>query len=287
MVFVIHKTMLQCKKHSDHVWHITGWRNMADKKNGLPKVPPFVKGSTRKAAQEPVTQNPPEGRAPKSAPEDTKISNQHPPEQDVLSWVLLLVSFLSFGIAMAGATWVATDIFDKGLENQIGILPKVFAIGLAYVIGWIVSIISVRVLGHSNHPLLIKVLAWITLAGLCILQIAIIYKLYAQAYSNSRFILYLLMMGIGLLALIGFHLIVEDHDLVPFSFPILVVSLIHLIVIVSHYVFAELEEDKYAYFWSDAFFFLFTTAIGVLMLSHLGLLNGARKFIALTFTPQE
>ena len=96
-----------------------------------------------------------------------------------------------------------------------------------------------------------------------------------------------MMMGTGFLALVGFHLIVEKHNLVPFSFPILAVSLFHLILIVAHYVFPELEEDKYIYFWGDAAFFLFTTTMGVLMLAHFGLLNGMRDLIDNKFNPKD
>ena len=257
---------------------------MADKsKNNLPKVPPFViPGASDQRAEEQTPQDAHVIREPNSS---TK-HNQQMPQNGVLWVVILLVSLLSFGIAMAGAAWVAFDVFDKGLENQIGILPKTVAIGLAYVIGWIVSIFAIRILGHLTLPFVIKIFAWVTLAGLCALQIAIILKLFNQSYSNFKFVVYLLMMVIGLFALIGFHLIVENHSLVPFSFPILMVSLFHLILIVLHYVFADLEEDKYAYFWSDAIFFLFTTVIGVLMLTHLGMLNGIRRYINRTFSPK-
>lgn len=258
---------------------------MADKpENNLPKVPPFhIPGASNQHAEEPPPQNAYVVRAPKGS----TSHNQHLSQRGALSMVLLLVCVLSLGIAMAGAAWVAFDVFDKGLDNQVGILPKIVAVGLAYGIGWFVSIFSVRVLGHLTLPFVIKAFAWITLAGICSLQIAIIFKLYDQSYSNLKFVIYLLMMGIGILALIGIHLIVENHNLVPFAFPILAISLFHLILIVIHYVFTDLAVDKYAYFWSDAFFFLFTTVVGILVLTHLGMLNGLRRFINHIFKPKD
>lgn len=258
---------------------------MADKpENKLPKVPPFViPGASNHCGEEPAPQNAHIVQAPNSSTKNNQPVSQH----GVLCLVLLAVSILSLGIAMAGAAWMAFEVFDKGLGNQVGVLPKVVAIGLAYVIGWAVSIYSIRVLGHLTLPVTIKVIAWITLAGLCLLQVAIIYKLYNQSYSNFKFAIYLLMMVIGLLALIGIHLIVENHNLVPFAYPILVISLVHLILIVSHYVFGNLEEKKYAYFWSDATFFIFTTIVGILILSHRGVLNGVRGLISRTFRPKD
>ena len=96
-----------------------------------------------------------------------------------------------------------------------------------------------------------------------------------------------MMMGAGLLALVGFHLIVEKHSLVPFSFPILIVSLVHLFVIVLHYVFVKLKPEKYIFFWGDTIFFLFTTIMGILMLAHFGILNGMRGLIDRKFNPKD
>jgi len=258
---------------------------MADKNNNLPKVPPpnIPRASNHQAEEldSLIT------RVGKISKPTTKNTDFNLTQGGALRLMILFGSFISFGIAMIGAAWVTVQVFDKGLENQIGILPKILAIGLAYVIGWIVSIYGVRRLGHLTLPILIKAFALITLAGICILQIAIVLKLYNQSYDNTKFVVFLTMMGIGLFALIGFHLIVENHNLVPFAFPILIVSLFHLIVIVSHYVFTELSEDKYAYFWSDALFFLFTTIIGVLILSHSGILNGVRGFVNRMFRKKD
>ena len=259
---------------------------MADKpENNLPKVPPFlIPGASNRHPGEPLLKNAHVVGISKSTP---NRNNHYPSPRGMLSVMILLVSIFTLGIAMAGAAWIAIDVLTKGLENQIGIFPKILAVGMAYIIGWIVSLFGVRVLGHLTLPFVIKAFAWITLMGICGLQIAIILKLFNQSYSNLKFILYLLMMGIGLLALIGLHLIVENHNLVPFSFPVLAVSLVHLILIVSHYVFADLEADKYIYFWSDAIFFLFTSVVGVLMLAHLGILSGFRRFIDRMFNPKD
>lgn len=254
---------------------------MADKPNNdLPKVPPFhiVDGSGKRVEPSNNMPPPPKPPSPKHG-----VSSQH----GLLYGMVLLVSMISVTISMAGAAWIAFDVLTKGLDNQIGIFPKIAAVGLAYIIGWIVSVFGVRVIGHLILPFVIKMYAWITLLGICTLQVAIILKLFNQAYSLPKFIVYLIMMGMGLLALVGFHLIVEKHNLVPFSFPILAVSLFHLVLIVAHYVFPELEEDKYIYFWGDAVFFLFTTITGVLMLAHFGILNGFRRSMDRIFNPKD
>ena len=208
-------------------------------------------------------------------------------QRGMLSVMSLLISLLSLGLSMLAGAWVAFGILTEGLVNQVGMSTRILVVGLAYGIGWIVSLFGIRVLGNLILPIFIRVYAWVTLVGICVLQIAIIVKLFSQAYSFTKFNLYMLMMGASLIALIGLHLIIEKHNLVPFSFPLLAISLAHLILIVFHYVFVPLEADKYRYIWGDVFFFLFTGAVSGLMLAHLGLLNGFRNRIDRTFDDQN
>lgn len=199
----------------------------------------------------------------------------------------LLISLLSLGLSMASGAWVALGILTEGLGNQVGMSTRILVVGLAYGIGWFVSLFGIRILGNLILPIFIKVYTWITLVGICVLQIAIIAKLFNHAYTFTKFNLYMLMMGASLVALIGLHLILEKHNLIPFSFPILAISLSHLILIVIHYVFVPLEPDKYRYIWGDAVFFLFTAVVSILMLAHFGLLNRFRKRIDRMFSVQS
>lgn len=254
---------------------------MADNKNNLPKVPPFIINSTSgKAVQEPASQPRPVNRSPMRR-------NGQPSERGMLSVLVLIISFFSLAIAMLGGAWVAGDILIHGLGNQIGIFPKVLAIGLAYLVGWTVSLFGSRILGNLLLPTIIKVYSYITLTGVCGLQLAIITKLMAQSYDVFKFGKYLLMMSAGLIALIGLHLILENHSLVKYSFPILAISLAHLFLIVFHYVFLENDETKFVYFWGDFAFFLFTSIVGGFMLAHLGMLDGFRRLIDQIFNQKN
>ena len=199
----------------------------------------------------------------------------------------LLISVFSLGLSMAGGAWIALGVLSDGLSNQVGIFTRIVVVGLAYAIGWFVSLYGMRMLGNLILPIFIKGYALVILIGICVLQIAIITRLFQQEYGFNKFILYVLMFGAGLLALVGLHLILEKHNLIPFSFPILAISLMHLVLIVVHYVFLTLDADKYRYIWGDAIFFLSTGAVSMLMLAHLGLLNGARNRIDRIFNAQR
>ena len=246
---------------------------MTDKKEDLPKVPPFIiKGTSGKAAKEPASQ-------PRPVNQPLMKRNGQPSQRGMLSVLVLIISLFSLGIAMLGGAWVAIDILANGLGNQIGLGPKVIAVALAYLFGWIVSMFGARILGNLLLPTLIKVYSYIVLAGICGLQFAIIVKLLQQEYNLTKFGMYMIMMSSGLIALIGLHLILENHSLVFYAFPILAISLAHLFLIVFHYVFLEKVEENFVYFWGDAAFLLFMSTIGGLMLAHFGLLDEVRELI--------
>jgi hypothetical protein len=255
---------------------------MADNpKDEYPKVPPFIiKGTSGKAAKGPASQSRPPSQPPTRR-------NGEPSQRGMLSVLVLIISLFSLGIALLGGAWVGTDVLARGMDNQVGLVPKVLAIGLAYLVGWIISLFGSRILGNLLLPSLIRMYSYIVLAGICGLQFAIIYKLFLQNYTLFGFGKYLIMMSAGLLALIGLHLILENHSLVPYAFPIIAISLAHLFLTVIHYVFLENEEAKFVYFWGDLGFFIFTSTVGGLMVAHLGLLNGLRRWVGKIFNQKN
>jgi len=238
------------------------------------KTPPFVypgapgQSATGKSASRPSPTRP-----------LSKKNSPHPSERGMLSVTILLISSISLGIALTSGAWIGIGVLQSGLGNQSGLFARIAAAGLAYLVGWIVSFFGMRKLGNLILPLVIKMYAWLILGGLAALQIAIISKLFKQVYTLDRFVAYVIMFGAGLVALIGIHLLIEKHNLVPFSFPILIISLAHLYLIVFHYVFVPDGKVEYEFIWGDIAFFLITATVGVLMLAHLGILSAFRNRI--------
>ena len=288
---------------------------MADKpKNNLPKVPPFIiPGASNQYEEKPTSQAAHVVQAPKS----TTKNDQQAAQQGLFGSLILVISVISLGVAMISGAWFAygvlgsdskdeekpaeqtaqpqesvppqtADSENKDSEDTTdsnNILPKVIVVGLAYVVGWIVSVIGVRSFGNLILPYIIQAYAWTVLAGIVVLQIMIISRLNRQEYELASYIKYLFMFGAGLIALIGLHLILEKHNLIPFAIPILLTSLGHLYFIVFHYVFdPEVNND---YLWGDIIFFLTTTLVSILMLAHLGFLNGMRRSMDRMFSPKD
>lgn len=251
--------------------------NSSNKK--YPKTFPFrFDNDPSQAANEPPSQP--------NHSNNHRSNNGYPSERGMLNVAMFLISALSMGIALLGGAWIGYSILQNGLADYpVGeLFAGIIAAGLAYGVGWVVGLFGIRMLGNFLLPITMKIYAWVVLAGLSILQIAIISKLFNQKYTPEKFIFYIILFGAGLVALVGIHLLIEDHKLVPFSFPILIISLSHLYLIVFHYIFIPSEKVKYEMLWGDAIFFVVTSLVGVLMLAHLGVLEGFRKSIGETFS---
>jgi hypothetical protein len=226
---------------------------MTKPKDPFPKVPPFVEKRTQ----------------PRRNGVDTR---------GLLSVATLIVSMGALTVSMGGAAKLVLDVFNDGLANSLtGIWAKVIALGMPFMFGWAVALISIRAFGNLVYPLVIKIYAWLCLLAVSALYIKIIQKLYLQKYDNAHFWAYLLMLLGGLVVLISLHLLVEGHDLRPFAIPLLIISMVQLFVIVFRYVFTT--DANGVYLIGDVSVFIVMISISALMLMHLGMLSPLRTRI--------
>jgi len=202
----------------------------------------------------------------------TQPRNGHKVSQrGLLSIAMLLVSVGALGIAMVGGSKMVLDVLNGVSE---GIAASVIVIGLAYAVGWLTAMVAIRVYGNLVLPILITWFTWICLAAICYLYVEILERMYMQPSEFGKFIRYLMVMGAGLGALVGLHLIVENHDLRPFSIPLLIISLIQLGMIVYRYVF-DLPVNA-GFLWKDLVFFFAMTGFSIFTLAHIGILEPLR-----------
>ena len=212
-------------------------------------------------------------------------SDNHPPTQPngqknsqrgLLSIAMLILSIGAFGIAALAATKIVFDVFgDRPNGPAVVVMVQVLVIGLAYAVGWVTALVAIRVYGNLILPILIKWCIWGCLIAVCYLYLAILKRMYTQPDDLGKFFKYLVVMAGGLGALVGFHLIIEDHDLRPFSVPLLIISLSQLGMIVFRYVF-DTSDVKVGFLWKDLVFFFMMTIVSVSMLAHWGLLAPLR-----------
>jgi hypothetical protein len=201
-------------------------------------------------------------------------NGNRPSQRGMLSILMLLASMGALTIALVSGAWLIFDILGVGLENSLPTLPpKAMVIGLAYAVGWVTAMVAIRVYGNLVLPFIIHFLIWGCLIGVCALYVLVLYRMYDQTYNLLRFWAYLIIMASALGAMVGLHLILEDHDLRPLSIPFLVISMVHLALIVFRYVFTEANPG---YLWTDLLFFFAMAGFGYLMLAHIGLLSPLR-----------
>jgi hypothetical protein len=203
-------------------------------------------------------------------------------QRGLLSIAMLLFSVGGLTIAMLAGLRLVIDIFTVGLLESLGGLSiKVIVVGFAYIVGWLTSMLAIRVYGNLVLPFIINLFIWACLIGICTLYLLILQRLYNQEYDLFRFIAYVAIMASAVTALVGLHLILENHNLRPLSIPVLIISLIHLGLIVLRYVFTP--DAKPAYLINDLIFFGGMAAFSIFMLAHIGLLRPLRRQITYYF----
>ena len=196
-------------------------------------------------------------------------------QRGLFSILMLFASVGALGFALLGGAKLVLDIFSVGLMNSLnGLSTKALVIGLAYAVGWVTAMVAIRVYGNLVLPFVINFFTWGCLIGVCALYVLILQKLYDQAYDSTHYWAYLIIVASGLAAMVGLHLIIEGHDLRPFSIPLLIISMIQLGLIVFRYVFTT--DANAAYLWGDLLFFIVMATFSFLMLAHIGLLEPLR-----------
>jgi hypothetical protein len=221
-------------------------------------VPPFIEPSTK-----PVKRSPAEERKRRG-----------------LSHVTMLLGWIALTVAMVGGAKLLWDILTEGFLLE-GVWAKVISLGLTFLLGWIVSLVCIRSFNNLVLPLLIQLYIFVTVAGILVLYGRVVYKLYTETYvAGHHDIRYSLAIGIGFAVLVGLHLLIEDHDLRPFSIPFLIAGVLHLSGMVFHYVFMNGDQNNIL---GDVYFFGVVMLISLLMLAHFGIFNPTRNIIARFF----
>jgi hypothetical protein len=217
-------------------------------------VPPFYEGSTQSIQKTPVEEKRRQG----------------------LSHITMVLGWITLTVAMVGGAKLLLDLLTNGL-NMEGIWAKVISLGLTFLLGWVVCLICIRAFGNLILPILIQAYIFLTVSGILVLYGRVAYKLYMEQFvAEHHYMRYSLAIGIGFAVLVGLHLLIEYHDLRPFSIPFLVAGVIHLSSMVFHYVFMNGSQENVL---GDVYFFGVVMLIAILMLLHLGIFNLPRNII--------
>jgi len=216
------------------------------------------------------------------APEEKPKSD----DRSAMSHSTMIFGLAALSLSMLGGAIFILDVFQSGLTNNLGTMwIKVIPITLAYMVGWVLCLLSMRSFSNLVLPLLIKYFSWFTLTGVLILYIKIMQKLFEQNYNWEHFFAYNMLLAAGLASLLGLHLLLNEQNLRQYSIPIMLVSTLHLILMVLRFVIIDVNNP--IYLLGDLYFFMVMFMLAVLMLAHLGILNPLRNTFDVFFQPTE
>jgi len=197
-------------------------------------------------------------------------------QRGLMSIAMLILSMGALGFAALAGTKVVFEVLSGNSTASVAaVAVEIIVIGLAYAVGWLTALVAIRVYGNLIMPMLINWSTWACLAAVCYLYFAILQRMYAQPDDFNKFVKYIMVMIGGLGALVGLHLIIEDHDLRPFAIPLLLISLGQLGMIVFRYVF-DTDGINLGFLWKDLVFFIMMITVSVSMLAHWGILEPLR-----------
>lgn len=210
----------------------------------------------------------------KRQPVKTKPSSDN--KRQALSTITLALGWVALTVAMVGGGKLLWDILTEGF-SLANIWGKIISLGLTFLLGWVISLVCIRAFGNLILLLLMQIYIFFTVSGILILYGRVVYKLYTENFlTEQHYERYSLAIAIGFAVLVGLHLLIEDHDLRPFSIPFLIAGMLHLSSMVYHYVFMNGNQ---ANVMADVYFFAIVILIAALMLVHLGIFNLPRKLI--------
>lgn len=159
-------------------------------------------------------------------------------EQGILSLVTFtfgaFLLFVSIALGLFLSLWVF--IFDEFLEPPNLNVDTFIVLGLTFVIGWIITLLSIRVFMNQLMPKIIRFYCWLCGGYAALVYLKLTYNLYVTGYTKERYYYYLFAVLVGILATIIMQLLLERYDLKWFGIPILVASFLHLMVMLIHYV---------------------------------------------------
>jgi hypothetical protein len=197
--------------------------------------------------------------------------------------IVMAISWSILTLALVGGTKVLWDIFSGGIGNTNTMWAQITVLSIAFIIGWVVSLVSIRALHNLILPLVIRVYALFITLGIAGTYLRVVYKLLVEDFEPAKHYLWYSIVLAGLLfVLAGLHLLIEDHNIRPFCIPVLFSGLIHLVAIVVHYIFmldSSNPPPLISGIIGDVYFFIFSLIMVVLIATNLPFVKPLQRVI--------
>ncbi len=175
-------------------------------------------------------------------------------------WVLLTV-------ALVAGAYLAYRYLVEADGERFDLAAPLVILGLTYLAGWVVSLISIRRFHNLVMPLVVRVYTFGVLAGILLVYLRVIYKIFTFPADGQNGHLpgngNLLVLFAGFLLLVTLSLLVEKLYLKPHAIALLIAAAFHLVVAVYHHVFLERQQPVLVSF--DVYYLVFILLMAFLV----------------------
>lgn len=184
----------------------------------------------------------------------------------VFRQVSFVLSAAALLVDVAGLGKLAYDVVARGQLTDIGF--KLIVLVAVFLFGIGLGILSVRGFANTSVYVIARFYAWTYLGICCISYLGIAFVLHQQHYTAGTFAALVVVLAAELLAVGALHVVIEEHDIRPFSLPLLAVCVVHALLIVYGYVFKGVPVS--GFLAGDLIVFIGMTLVSSAMLGEMG-----------------
>lgn len=198
-----------------------------------------------------------------------------------LSQFSMVLGLAALTMAFVGGGKLIWDIVRDAAA--VGLPAKMTLLVVIFLFGWAACLVSIRGLGNLALIYILRGYSLPVIALILLIYAKVVFKIFDGSYEMSKHLpRYAGLLAMGFFLLIAIGLLLEETDLRPLSYPLLVGAVFHLLMITIYYFF--MNGSKPEFILQHIFFFMFILIIALLMMMHLGILNPMRQLIDIFFT---
>lgn len=206
--------------------------------------------------------------------------------QNIGSMIVMAFGWMLLTVALTGGAYLAYRYLTDKPESRFAIEAPLIILGFTYLAGWLVSLVSIRVLYNLLMPVVVKIYTFGVLSGILLVYFRAIYKIFVfpengeenMLPGNANFFVLLA----GFLLLVTLSLLVEKFYLKTHAIILLIAASLHLMAAVYHYVFIGAQREGLVSF--DVYYLLVILAMAFFLNRRYRVL---RQLIRQAFRPKQ
>ncbi|MCS6994275.1 MAG: hypothetical protein NZP74_10635 [Anaerolineales bacterium] len=170
---------------------------------------------------------------------------ERPVQDGFGSTLLMAFGWTLLTMALLGGAYLAYRYLWEDARAGFAIQAPLLIVGLTYLAGWVVSLLSIRRHDNLVLPVVVRVYTYGVLAGIVLVYFRAVYKIFAFPENASIDALpgrSIFILVTGCIVLVTLSLLVEKFYLKPHATILLIAAAIHLMIAMYHYVFIGTQK---------------------------------------------